>query len=358
MKQSYKRAFIISTTDEMKRFGDTIRETLSNFGVEAVLLRSLGEEPKYPFEKVRKELEKASLVVLVLGHRYGMVDKHKSWTDYELELARHLKKPVLAFLAREDAPWPVSEIDSDRSRINHFRLHIESNYLVSYFSSSSDLAARLTSAVDDLLRTLSANKTGKKQKNEQASIIKKVRIVRLLLSSPGDVSAEREAYQNAVYRFNQSAVKNQGLFINVIRWEEMAPQIGPGAQNIINSQIGSFELFSGIMWNRFGTPTDVAASGTEEEFTGALDLWRKNRKPWITFYFCDRPTSFANQEQLEQKSRVLKFKEKLNNLGIVRHFEEVGELENIGFKDLVNISNTRSFKELLKNNIASNSAST
>jgi hypothetical protein len=37
----------------------------------------------------------------------------------------------------------------------------------------------------------------------------------------------------------------------------MAPQIGPKAQAVINKQIGAYHLFCGIMWNRFGTPTEI-----------------------------------------------------------------------------------------------------
>ena len=37
-------------------------------------------------------------------------------------------------------------------------------------------------------------------------------------------------------------------------------------QDVVNRQIGEYDLFVGILWNRMGTPTAVATSGTEEEF--------------------------------------------------------------------------------------------
>ena len=117
----------------------------------------------------------------------------------------------------------------------------------------------------------------------------------------------------------------------------MAPQIGPGPQQVINDQIGEYDLFVGIMWNRFGTPTDVAASGTEEEFHAALSSWRATKRPWITFYFCDRPSNFTNQQQLEQKGRVVQLRAELNTLGVVRSFGSVDDFENSMFQDLVKI---------------------
>jgi hypothetical protein len=175
-----------------------------------------------------------------------------------------------------------------------------------------------------------------------------VRLIKLLLSSPGDVAEERDRVSRAVFRFNQESVEERGLFIKLIRWEDMAPQIGPGAQNVINKQIGEYDLFIGIMWNRFGTRTDVAASGTKEEFDAAVHLWKENEKPWITFYFCDRPANFTNPEQLEQKRLVLEFRSELQNLGVVRSFISADEFEELVLKDLVRITSSAEFKRLFE----------
>ena len=140
-----------------------------------------------------------------------------------------------------------------------------------------------------------------------------------------------------VFRLNQQEVEESGVFLKLIRWEDMAPQIGPGPQQVINEQIGVYDLFVGIMWNRFGTPTDVAASGTEEEFQAALGSWRSTKRPWITFYFCDRPSNFTNQQQLEQKGRVMHFRTELNALGVVRSYGSVEDFESKMLQDLVKI---------------------
>jgi Domain of unknown function (DUF4062) len=158
-----------------------------------------------------------------------------------------------------------------------------------------------------------------------------------LLSSPEDVADEREAASRAVFRYNQQEVEQSGVFIKLIRWEDMAPQIGPGPQHVINDQIGEYDLFVGMMWNRFGTPTDVAASGTEEEFRAAINSWRSTQHPWITFYFCDRAASFTNEQQLEQKGRVVRLRNELNGLGVVRKYDSVENFENTLFQDLLRI---------------------
>jgi hypothetical protein len=156
------------------------------------------------------------------------------------------------------------------------------------------------------------------------------------LSMP-NVAEEREAVSRAVFRFNQQEVEGSGVFVKLVRWEDMAPQIGPGPQQVINDQIGEYDLFVGIMWNRFGTPTDIAASGTEEEFRAALEQWSCAKRPWITFYFCERPSNFTNEQQLEQKGRVVRFRNELSALGVVRSYLSLDEFENKVFQDLLKI---------------------
>jgi hypothetical protein len=168
-----------------------------------------------------------------------------------------------------------------------------------------------------------------------------------LLSSPGDVSEERDRVSKAVFRFNQQAVEENGLFIKLVRWEDMAPQIGPKAQVVINKQIGNYHMFCGIMWNRFGTPTEIAASGTKEEFDGAVSCWESDGCPWITFYFCDRPANFTTPEQLNQKASVLQFRTQLNDKGIVRAFVAANEFEDLVYEDLKRITRTPDFLRLL-----------
>ena len=64
----------------------------------------------------------------------------------------------------------------------------------------------------------------------------------------------------------------------LVMWEtDTFPSIGKDAQSIINEQIGDdYDIFVGLMWTRFGTPTPRAGSGTEEEFNLALEKLKTN----------------------------------------------------------------------------------
>jgi hypothetical protein len=142
----------------------------------------------------------------------------------------------------------------------------------------------------------------------------------------------------AVFRFNQEYLIDKGVFIKLIRWEDFAPQIGNGTQNMVNKQLETFDIFIGLMWNRFGTPTDLAASGTEEEFNDALASWEKHNRPWIAFYFCDRPANLNTPALLEQKGKVIAFRQKLQKLGLVKSYVNLDVFENNIFLDLIQIT--------------------
>jgi len=176
---------------------------------------------------------------------------------------------------------------------------------------------------------------------------RKVVIIPTLLSSPSDVDLPRTRAEKAVFRFNQYAVENRGIFLKLVRWEDMAPQIGPAAQQVINKQITDYDIFCGIMWNRFGKPTEKGGSGTEEEFNAAVQSWKSEGKPWIIFYFCDRPATFSTMEQLKQKRKVLKFRDRLNDMGVVRTFVTVQEFEKLLYEDLNKITKQPDFLQML-----------
>lgn len=344
-----RRVFISSAAADLKEFGQAVTQAIQQVGMQPVLseIVDVAFEPASSIrDKIQSELDSADIMVLILGHRYGWVYQGtgKSWTEMEYERARQTGKPILAYLVSEDAPWPPSLIDVDRSRIEHFREALMKEHMVVRFRTPSDLAAYL---VADLTKLLSRSTiSGREQKCPVST--KTVRILRLLLSSPGDVTEERERVSRAVFRFNQEAVEERGFFIKLLRWEDMAPQIGPGPQSSINKQIGTYELFVGIMWNRFGTPTEVMASGTEEEFRLSLRSWQDSKLPWVTFYFCERPINFTAREQLDQKAKVLAFKAELSALGVVRSFTYPDEFEDLVYRDIVRIVSLKDFKDLLK----------
>ena len=145
-----------------------------------------------------------------------------------------------------------------------------------------------------------------------------VRIIRVFVSSPGDVREERELLDEVVRRINDIDGQERSLRLETWKWEQNSvPTIGPPPQAGIDAQTPDYDIYLGIMWTRFGTPTEGYGSGTEQEFEDALAKWKQLGRPWMLFYFNEASPPKLSPDQREQWAMVGKFQERLQKLGIV-----------------------------------------
>jgi hypothetical protein len=81
-----------------------------------------------------------------------------------------------------------------------------------------------------------------------------VKVLNVLISSPSDVSAERDAVESAIQEWNINHHKSTGIMLHPVRWETHAfPALGDRPQGILNRQIvKSAHFLIGIFGNRSG----------------------------------------------------------------------------------------------------------
>jgi formylglycine-generating enzyme required for sulfatase activity len=157
-----------------------------------------------------------------------------------------------------------------------------------------------------------------------------VRVIRIFVSSPGDVAKERKVLDEVVERINQTDGDDKQVRLELWKWEKnVVPQIGPPPQRVVESQKPFCDVYLGILSRRFGTPTGRYRSGTEKEFRDDLKRWGKVGKPWILFYFNDSPKLPKTKEERAQWDRVCDFREELEKRGIVGVYR--GVLGSKGF---------------------------
>ena len=161
--------------------------------------------------------------------------------------------------------------------------------------------------------------------------------VQIFVSSPSDVQREREVLERIVNRISRTIASEIGLVLELIAWEtHMWPGFGEDAQDVINRQLGFYDIFIGIMWNRLGTPTGRAPSGTVEEFQRAYGSWRIHKRPSLMFYFNRKPYDFTSKEEVEQKSKVIEFQQQLQSLGALYwNYSGVEEFQELVFDHLI-----------------------
>lgn len=153
-----------------------------------------------------------------------------------------------------------------------------------------------------------------------------VELLKIFLASPSDVAKERKYVVEVINEINRTIAPNKGVMIEVVRSEEnVFPGYNPqGGQAVLNAQIANMEeyaLFVGIMWNRIGTPTPRADSGTVEEFERAVEALERNGQPHIWFYFREAPTQLNTEGELEQRRKVLEFKKKVQCNALTREYK-------------------------------------
>ena len=144
---------------------------------------------------------------------------------------------------------------------------------------------------------------------------------RVVVASPGDVSAERRLTRDVIYEWNDHNAHREGAVLLPVLWETHAvPELGDRSQAIINRQlIESSQLLVCIFWSRIGTPAGEADSGTLEE----INRFIAAGKP-VMVYFCKRPLPQDHDEK--QWQRLKKFKNGIKKNGLVYEFENEVEL--------------------------------
>ncbi|WP_308763092.1 hypothetical protein [uncultured Bacteroides sp.] len=175
--------------------------------------------------------------------------------------------------------------------------------------------------------------------------------IKCFIASPSDTGEERDACEKVFEDINNGIGKLKGIRFSSLRWEnDVYPSVGAYGQDVINTQMdGKYDLFIGIMKTRFGTPTPNAGSGTEEEFDIAYEKYKNGEISNIFFYF-GNPKLPIDKIDLSQLSKVLCFKKKLEENGVMyMTYNDVSNFEERLKRDIENyVINNQPYKKKIK----------
>lgn len=155
--------------------------------------------------------------------------------------------------------------------------------------------------------------------------------IQVFVSCPGDVEPEKQIVKKVCDRINNSYAKNGcNIHLLVRDWRDITGKFGPRPQQIINETINDYDIYIGILWMRFGTPTGAVnqetgndfQSGTEEEFHIAFDEWKKNSQSLNIYVFFKDSKPPNTTTETEQLLKVQKFRDELMPLGWVNPFKD------------------------------------
>ncbi len=152
------------------------------------------------------------------------------------------------------------------------------------------------------------------------------RLIRIFIASPSDIQEERIRLNTVIAELNQpQALADQlGYTLQLLDWREVVPGAGRPEEVILEQlPVEFWDIFIGILWHRFGTPTGgqdmqanhICKSGTEEEFKLAYRAWQKTQRPHVLFYRCMALPSSIDDIEPEQLAKVRNFWQEFGELG-------------------------------------------
>lgn len=178
--------------------------------------------------------------------------------------------------------------------------------------------------VEDVATQLKAVASTVDRKPERVS-----KELRVFVSSPADVTAERECVSRIVDELNASVGAAEGVTLLRYTWENTLPPVGTRSiEATISEALAHVDIFLLILGARLGKPNGVGrGSGTEEEFRMAVENSKHTGRPQVLCYLKTAPVQLTSVDQAEQLRRVLEFRDRLRNDLLVYEFESLDDLE-------------------------------
>lgn len=153
-------------------------------------------------------------------------------------------------------------------------------------------------------------------------------LVKLVFCGPNDVAEEIGIAKEIVEKWNQLNAESRGFWVKHHHWlTDVYPDLAKRAQDVPNRQIiDPAKILVAIFWSRFGTPTGIADSGTQEEILRAADAGKK-----VMVYFSDLEPKPADADARQIES-LWQFRQILRARGIARNFNSRAEFRKL-FED-------------------------
>lgn len=150
------------------------------------------------------------------------------------------------------------------------------------------------------------------------------KVFKILIASPGDVGAEREAIAEVIAKWNSINAERQNIVLLPVGWEtHSAPLLGNRAQGIINEQVvDGCDMLVGVFWTRLGSPTGVSESGTVEE----VEWFIQHNKP-VMLYFSGQQVDITSID-LKQLEALREFQKKMQKVGLTGAYRDIGDFKD------------------------------
>ena len=152
----------------------------------------------------------------------------------------------------------------------------------------------------------------------------KVQLFRLFVGAPSDVDEALDVIRGQVEQWNRDHGPLTRARVEFTNWQTHShPAAGARPQALLNKQVvDRSDIVVGIFRSRFGTPTGVADSGTEEEILRSI---RQGKT--VMVYFAHQPVPKQGKGRREA-ARIKKFKKKLGQRALYHTYTDLQNFED------------------------------
>src|SRR4051812_43213272 len=140
--------YISSTFEDLRAERQAAYQGVRRLRHDAIAMEDYVAADQRPLDRCLADVRRSDIYVGLLGWRYGYVPagRTRSITELEFREAVKAKKPCLLFL-QDSSVKPRAVNRDDRAHIERLRASVGRKYLASFFTTSDDLAAKVTAAV-------------------------------------------------------------------------------------------------------------------------------------------------------------------------------------------------------------------
>ena len=162
-----------------------------------------------------------------------------------------------------------------------------------------------------------------------------VLLFRVFVGAPSDVDEAHDVIRGQIEQWNRDHGPLAGARVELTNWRTHSHRAaGLRPQAILNKQVvDQCDIMVGIFNARFGSPTGVADSGTEEEIRRSI---KRGKKVMVYFANLARPKRNKARGEFE---RIEKFKGKLGQNAIYHTYTDMPAFEEAFRQHLAGVMN-------------------
>jgi len=153
-KQRPLKVFISSTYIDLKNYRQVAIEVAERYKCAPLAMELFGSQPDEPTKVAKTKVQECDIFVGIYAHRYGFIPEgqQKSTIHQEYELAKKLKKYCLCFVLDPNFSWNPKLVEPEKyERLKSFLNNVKRENVVSFFATTSDFEAKLSSSLGKIL---------------------------------------------------------------------------------------------------------------------------------------------------------------------------------------------------------------